>query len=33
MGPNQTHNLWYSKENHKENEKLAYGIGENICKL
>ena len=31
MGPNQTHKLLHSKGNHKENEKITYGQGENIC--
>ena len=30
MRPNQTYKLLYSK--HKQNEKTAYGMGENICK-
>ena len=25
-------NFWNSKENHKQNEKTAYRLGENICK-
>ena len=25
-------NLLYSKGNHKQNEKITYGMGENICK-
>ena len=32
MGPNQTYKLLHSKGNHKQNEKTAYGLGENICK-
>ena len=32
MGFNQTCKLIYSKENHKQNEKTTYGLGENICK-
>ena len=32
MGPSQTDNLLHSKGNHKQNEKTAYGLGENICK-
>ena len=33
MGSNQTYKFLHSKENHKENEKTTYGLGENICKL
>jgi len=32
MGPNQTYKLLHSKGNYKQNEKITYGIGENICK-
>ena len=32
MGPNQTSKLLYSKGNHKQNEKTAYRLGQNICK-
>ena len=32
MGPNQTYKILYNKGNHKQNEKIAYGLGENICK-
>ena len=32
MGPNQTYKLLHSKENHQQNEKTTYGIGESICK-
>ena len=32
MGPNQTYKLLHSKGNHMQNEKTAYGLGENICK-
>ena len=32
MGPNQTYKLLYSKGNHKQNEKITYSLGENICK-
>ena len=32
MGPNQTYKLLHSKENHKQNEKTTYGLGENIHK-
>ena len=32
MGPNQTYKLLNNKENHKENEKTAYRMGENSCK-
>ena len=28
MRPNQTHRLLHSKENHKQNEKTTYRIGE-----
>ena len=31
MRPNQTYKLLHSKGKHKQNEKLTYGIGENIC--
>ena len=33
MGPNQAYKLLHSKGNHKQNEQITYGIGENICKL
>ena len=26
MGPNQTYKLWYSKGNHEQNERTAYGL-------
>ena len=32
MGPNQTYKLLHSKRNHKQNKKVTYGLGENICK-
>ena len=32
MGPKQTYKLLYSKGNHKQNEKAAYRMGENIRK-
>ena len=32
MGPNQIHKFLHSKENHKQNEKTTYKMGENICK-
>ena len=32
MGPNQTYKLLYSKGNHKQNGKITYRLGENICK-
>ena len=32
MGPNQTYKLSHGKGNHKQNEKTAHGVGENICK-
>ena len=32
MGLNYTEKLLHSKGNHKENEKSAHGLGENICK-
>ena len=32
MGPKQTYKLLYSKGNHKQNEKAAYRMGENIHK-
>ena len=32
MRPNQTYKLLHSKENHKQNEKTTYIMGENICK-
>ena len=32
MGPNQTYKLLCSERNHKQNEKTAYGVGENIYK-
>ena len=31
MGPNQTYKLLYNKGNHKQNEKMTYRLGENIC--
>ena len=32
MGPNQTYKLLCSKGNHKQNGKITYRLGENICK-
>ena len=32
MGPNQTYKLLHSKGNHKQDEKTALRMGENICK-
>ena len=32
MGANQTYKLLHSKGNHKQNEKITYRMGENICK-
>ena len=32
MEHNQTCKILHSKGNHKQNEKTAYGLGENICK-
>ena len=32
MGPNQIYKLLHSRGNHKQNEKITYGMGENICK-
>ena len=32
MGPNEIYKLLYSKGNHKQNAKIAYGLEENICK-
>ena len=32
MGPSQTYKFLYSRENHKQNEKTTYRLGENICK-
>ena len=32
MGPNKTYRLFQRKGNHKQNEKTAYRMGENICK-
>jgi len=32
VGPNQTYKLLYSKGNHKQNGKITYRLGENICK-
>ena len=31
MGPNQTYKLLHSKENHKQNERTTYGLGENVA--
>ena len=31
MGPNQTYKLLHNRGNHKQNEKITYGMGENIC--
>ena len=33
MVTNQTYKVLSSKENHKQNKKTTYGMGENICKL
>ena len=33
MEPSQTYKLLHSKENNKQNENTAYGLGENIYKL
>ena len=30
MGPNQTYKLLHCKGNHQQNEKTAYGLGEDI---
>ena len=30
MGPNQTY-LLHSKENHKQNERTTYGLGEKVA--
>ena len=32
VGPNQTYKLLYSKGNHKQNGKITYRLGGNICK-
>ena len=32
MGPNQTYKLLHNKENHKQNKKTTYEMGENNCK-
>ena len=32
-GPKQDYKLLHHKENHKQNEKEIYRLGENICKL
>ena len=32
MGPIQTFKFLHSKENHKQNKRTAYIMGENICK-
>ena len=32
MGPYQTYKFLHSKENHKQNEKTTYRVGENIFK-
>ena len=32
VGPNQTYKLLCSKGNHKQNGKITYRLGENICK-
>ena len=32
MWPNETYKLLHSKENHKQNEKTANRLRENICK-
>ena len=32
MGPNETSKLLHSKGNHKQDEKTALRMGENICK-
>ena len=31
MGPNQTYKLLHSEENHKQNERTTYGLGENVA--
>ena len=31
MGPSQTYKLLHSKGNYKQNEKISYKMGENIC--
>ena len=31
MGPNQTYKLFHSKENHIQNKKTTYEMGENNC--
>ena len=33
MGPNKTYKLLHSKGNLKQNKKMTYELGENICKL
>ena len=32
MGPNQTYKPLHSKGNHKQDEKIALRMGENICR-
>ena len=32
MEPDQTYKLLHSKENHKQNGKTTYRMGENMCK-
>ena len=32
MEPNQIYKPMHNKENHKQNNKTTYGLGENICK-
>ena len=32
MWPNQTYKILHSKGNHKQDEKIIYRLGENICK-
>ena len=32
MGLYQTRKLLHSKENHQQNERATYGMGENVCK-
>ena len=32
INKHQTKILLHSKENHKQDEKATYGMGENICK-
>jgi hypothetical protein len=32
MKPYQTEMFFHSKENNQQNEKVTFGMGENICK-